>query len=389
MDLRTNRTARRALTGLAAVVALAAPAQASAAGAGVGNGVLGVTSGRDATQITVTKLAGSLVVDNGTQPLAPSSGCTASGPNRVTCPSSRVVGIVATLGDGDDNFDSSAVALPTGVNGGNGNDRIATGAAVDSIDGSAGNDVFSTRDGVFDMVTCGTGSDSGTVDLDDRLSADCEAQVQRSVPSPGGSTAGAAEPTIPAPPDPGVTAEDPAGTSDDPAPTDPGAIDDPPASADDPASPPAVDAPIAISAPSAITLSASGEMTVGLSCTADTGTCRGTVQLVEVNGTIKARTLVRDAGNHNAAKKGAVLGTTTFAIRAGQKKNVRLRLDRRGRQRIIKKKKSKTRAKIVITVKAPDGTVTTTEKYVTLSGPKPRRTSGRSRSTGKKKRSSR
>jgi hypothetical protein len=382
MHLRTNRTARRALTGLVAAVALAAPAQASAAGAGVGNGVLTITSGRDATDITVTKLAGDLVVANGSQPLAAGTGCAASGPSTVTCPSRGVFWITAALGDGDDGFDSSGVALAAGVNGGAGNDRIATGAAWDTIDGSAGADVIRTRDGAYDSVTCGTGSDSGEVDSQDRLSADCEPEVQRAVPGPGGST-GATQPTVPAPPDTGNPVGDPAGAGDPPAASDPGGPDDPAEPTDGTTDPPVAEAPVAINAPSAITLSPKGEITLGLSCTADSGTCRGTIELVEVDGTIKARTVTAA----RTAKKGTVLGTTHFAIRAGQKKNVRLRLDRRGRQRIIKKKKqkAKTRAKIVITVKAPDGTVTTTEKNVTLSGPKPRRTSSRGRGSGTKR----
>ncbi len=69
-----------------------------------------------------------------------------------------------------------------------------------------------------------------------------------------------------------------------------------------------------------------------------------------------------------------MLGRRTFSVRAGRKKNIRMRLDRNGRQRIIKKKKKKTRAKLVITTRAADGTKTTTTKNVTISAPKERRT---------------
>jgi hypothetical protein len=389
MNRGTIRITRRALAGLVAAAALAVPAQASAAGAGIAGGVLGIASGHDATDITVTRLAGNLVVDNGSQRLDAGYGCTAAGPDKVTCPTGGVAGIVASLGDGDDHFDSSAVALPVGANGGKGNDRIATGAASDNIDGSSGGDVLSTRDGAVDTVTCGTGSDSGQVDFEDHLSADCEAQVQRSAATPGSvidTTQPAGQPVVPAPPDAGDAADEPAGAGGSSTAAEPGSADDPASDSGDAADAATGDAPVTITAPSAITLSPSGEMTVGLSCTAETGTCRGSIELVELNGSLKARTVVSAARGSKPAKKGAILGRTSFAIRAGQKKNVRLRLDRRGRQRIIKKKKkAKTRARLVITVKAPDGTLSTTEKDVTLSGPKPRRTTRRGHSAGKRR----
>jgi hypothetical protein len=378
-----HRTARHALAGLVAAAALAAPAQAAPAPAptaGVSAAVLGITSGKDATDMTVTRLAGNLIVSNGAQRVDAGSGCSTSGtPAKVVCPAAGVTGISASLGDGDDRFDSSAVALAAGVNGGKGGDSIATGAASDSIDGSSGSDVVKTRDGAIDIVTCGTGPDSGEVDAADRLSADCEAEVQRAAPTPGHDTAPApGDPVVPVPPDPDDTSGDPGdGTAGSTA-ADPGVSPVPTGgsgSGDDTA---AGEAPITLTTPSAIALSPQGDITIGVACTAASGACRGTIELFEENGALKARSVATMARRRKVPAR-RMLGRARFTIPAGHEKKVRLRLDRNGRQRIIKKKKQKkgkTRARLVITVQAPDGTLTTAEKVVTID-PKERRTSKR------------
>jgi hypothetical protein len=138
------------------------------------------------------------------------------------------------------------------------------------------------------------------------------------------------------------------------------------------------EAPVEITTPAAMELSRQGDLKIGVSCTAESGLCKGTIELIEQNGQLKARSVVNSARRRKASKKKAtVLGRRNFSIRAGRKKNIRLRLDRRGRQRVIKKKKRKTRAKLVITMRAADGTKTTTEKNVTISPPKERRTAKR------------
>jgi hypothetical protein len=377
MHRGTNRTARRALAGLIAAAALVVPAQASAASVGVGSGALRISSGSEASNITVTGLAGSLVVADPARGVLPIYPCLASGwPIKAVCPAAAVTSITASLGDGDDRLDTSSLALPVTANGGNGNDRIATGTAADTIDGAAGADIFLARDATADSIVCGTGADSGQVDAGDVLSADCESAVQR--------------PAVGAPADPGGSDPAAGDTGDDTAtPDDSRAGDD----ADDPGddtdddtsgdTPELEVAPVEITTPGSIALSARGDITLAVGCTADSGSCRGTIELVESGGTLKARTVV--AGKRMAAAP-VVLGRARFTIPAGHKKNVRLRLDRRGRQRIIKKKKGKTKARIVVTVSAPDGTVTTTEKDVAISPPKERRTTKRGRPPAKTKR---
>jgi hemolysin type calcium-binding protein len=67
-------------------------------------------------------------------------------------------------GDGDNQLD-----------GGNGNDVIQGGFGSDRFIGGAGNDTLQADDGVFDQLSCGSGTDSGTADPDDLINPDCEA----------------------------------------------------------------------------------------------------------------------------------------------------------------------------------------------------------------------
>jgi hypothetical protein len=66
-------------------------------------------------------------------------------------------------GDGDNQLD-----------GGNGNDVIQGGFGSDRFIGGAGNDTLQADDGVFDQLSCGSGTDSGTADPDDLVNSDCE-----------------------------------------------------------------------------------------------------------------------------------------------------------------------------------------------------------------------
>lgn len=348
MNRQSHRTARRALVGLVAAAALAAPAQAAADGAWVAFGAVHVYSGTAAADIAVTREADAYVVADRGQDLSAGWGCTSTGtPTKVVCPVPESATIVALLGDGDDRFDASSVSTATKVDGGNGNDRIATGTGLDHVYGADGNDVFLTRDGVVDQITCGGGTDSGEVDTDDSLTADCEPTVAR----PAAADAPPTDAPAPASGETGVATEDDAVKT-----------------------PPAV-APIAITSPARMTLSAKGAVTIGVTCTAESGRCKGTIELFEANGRIKARSVVGTARRRKASrKKATLLGRGRFSVRAGGKKKVQLRLDRRGRQRVIRKKKrKKTRARLVITMTAPDGTKTTMAKNVTISPPKHRR----------------
>ena len=445
-----HRTARRMVAALVAVAALAAPAQAGASSAGLSGGTLSVTSGAEASALTVTPSGSNLVVADANGDVGAGSACqqTTDTPRRVTCPAGDVTAVASSLGDGADSFDGSAVELPATVDGGSGDDRIATGAGddtlaggagsdvlrggggtdtadysdrlwwqpvfaslngkaddgglgegdtiagdvenvtggassdlltgdgganvlrggpgndsidgdggSDSIDGGTGDDRIAARDDFADAIACGAGSDSGLADAADTVAGDCEAVDK--------SAASLDQPPVDQPPaQQQPPAQDPPATQQ-PVGDDPPA-DDPPAERTSQG-----EAPVEITTKSALTLSPEGDLTIGIACTADSGTCKGTVELIELAGKIKARSVVAPARRRKLPKGAVLLGRRNFAIRAGRKKSVRMRLARNGRQRIIKKKKKrKTRARLVITVKAPDGTETTTEKNVTISPPK-------------------
>ena len=63
----------------------------------------------------------------------------------VTCPKQGVIRIDATLGDGDDRWDSP-MAVPVHVEGEAGNDALNGGTADDVVDGGPGDDTFQTQE---------------------------------------------------------------------------------------------------------------------------------------------------------------------------------------------------------------------------------------------------
>jgi Ca2+-binding RTX toxin-like protein len=63
---------------------------------------------------------------------------------------------------------------PNTIDGLDGNDTIDALGGADTIDAGAGDDVISSKDGVADQVTCGSGSDTLNADAIDTAAADCE-----------------------------------------------------------------------------------------------------------------------------------------------------------------------------------------------------------------------
>ena len=75
-------------------------------------------------------------------------------------------------GDGDDSIDAGDGA--DSVEGGAGNDSLNGGGAVDGYAAGAGDDTINSVDGNAEGVDCGDGTDKGTADANDTLTA-CEA----------------------------------------------------------------------------------------------------------------------------------------------------------------------------------------------------------------------
>ncbi len=88
---------------------------------------------------------------------------------------------------GDDGDDTLA--------GGPGNDTVVGGIGVDELAGDAGDDDLRARDGIQDLVRCGTGSDKVDADTLDEVDSDCESVVRTLTAAPPG--AGGARDRVP------------------------------------------------------------------------------------------------------------------------------------------------------------------------------------------------
>src|SRR3954451_19855282 len=152
-----SHTPRRVIAAFVAAAALVVPAQAGAAtAAGVSFGTLTVTgSGTDANAVRVTSSGGGSLVVSDAVDVTAGTNCLPTGdPKQVTCTGVSALNI--SLGEGNDTLDSSAVALPTTVSGGNGMDLVVTGGAADTLNGDAGIDGL---DGGFGNDTLNGGAD--------------------------------------------------------------------------------------------------------------------------------------------------------------------------------------------------------------------------------------
>jgi hypothetical protein len=190
-----------------------------------------------------------------------------------------------------------------------------------------GDDVVDVRDGLADSVVCGAGNDSGNAELDDTVAADCEGVVKP-------------DPVVDPPVDPVV---------------DPPVVD-PPANSVPPSIP-----------PQTVGISAGGVASVLVACPADSGGCKGVVAIT-LPGAANSR-----RGRLVAAKRSAALkiGSSRFKAAAGTTNTVRVRLSKRGRQRILRGRSR--RARITVTTRSAAGGTAVTSQDVTLRPPKAKR----------------
>jgi Ca2+-binding RTX toxin-like protein len=309
--------------------------------------------------------------------------------------SDETAGVTASLdgvaNDGGDTIGTDVENLTGGsgadtLTGNSGPNVLKGGPGADTLTGLGGDDVFDARESVADTIDCGAGNDSGTVDVVDVLTPDCEAAVALPPPpdpDPDPPTDDSTPPTDDSTPPAG---DPPAGESTPPSTPDVPVVTPPTSTGtgggdnktDDPEDAPP--APVKISAPEKVAVTSSGDVQIGVKCTADSGSCAGSIALYQQAGTgkIVAVSGAMDRRVTRKLRKGKLLGKKKFAVRAGKKKNVVVRLSRNGRRRVIKKRKSGKKAKpvkaiIAISMTAPDGTVSTAEKGVTLQPPKERR----------------
>jgi hypothetical protein len=189
-----------------------------------------------------------------------------------------------------------------------------------------------------DRLQCGTGSDTGSADPSDTVGSDCESLARATY-----------DPDQPATPGPAQ------------APGTPNALVN--------LLPPTIPAQTA-------SVTASGVALVRVVCPLDAGACKGTVDLLVAGA--------KTAGNANkvvAARrrkmkpiKPTKVGHAKFAAKAGAKPIVHVRLNRRGRRRILRTRH--THCRVVVTTRTADGKVVTTSQNITL---RPRRGAGRAK----------
>jgi hypothetical protein len=214
-----------------------------------------------------------------------------------------------------------------------------------------GDDKVAARNGTADQIDCGSGNDSVAADPNDSVSPDCETVDRTGTIAPSLATGDGATTN----PDPGTTAPPVDGGE-----TGPGGTTNPYVNFAPPVIP-----------RQTVRVSRSGVASVRIACPADAGTCEGTIALVLVNGKTPGHARIVAARRTKRAK-GAKLGSAHFRAKAGEKPIVHIRLNRRGRRRILRTRH--TRCRIVVTTRSADGKVVTTTQDITL---RARRTAGR------------
>lgn len=152
------------------VTAAASPAAAQTPGSVAfrlfGTAFLSAAEGRQ-NQMSATVSSGRLILTD-TAGVALGPGCTRVSATSADCGSVTAVSRLAVgLGDQNDSFQGSTLALRTTVDAGAGTDNVTTGSGNDTIgvsDRVAGNDT----------VNCGGGADVVFRDLGDNIAANCE-----------------------------------------------------------------------------------------------------------------------------------------------------------------------------------------------------------------------
>lgn len=246
--------------------------------------------------------------------------CAVAAPGRVNCSAAGLAGALLSGGDGDDRLEVwGDVGQGAWLFGGNGADDLTAGPGADRVDGGAGSDVLRTRDGRTDALYCGTDADSVDADDGDTVAADCEQRIPGpAAPAPAGPTPGPLPAPLPVP----VPATSP-------APVD------------------ISTAPVQLS---------HGAVPLRVSCSAATS-CRGRIVI---------RLLPRRAG-HRAVAAGArrpVIARRGYRVRAGHAKSLRVHISRRGRIRVLERRKA--RCSVSVSTVAADGTTQVRRRTVTI-----------------------
>jgi hypothetical protein len=335
------------------MVAAVAPAGAGAATATYAGGTVTYTAASgEANHVAVQPWGlGLKVTDTGTRgtiasPIAVTAGagCWQFGSSSVLCSGSATT-ISANLGDGNDSLDAHMASVALNVSGGTGDDS------------------FDTRNGATDTLVCGGGTDTGNADAADSVAPDCET-VLKTAPAtiaPAPITDPITDPIVDPIADPVTSTTGP----------DPSPADDPPTDA-----PTAANAVPASIPPQTVGVSASGVARVQIVCPPDSGGCSGTV-VIDIPQTSAPKRNHKLSATASAARRKPPLriGKAKFRAKAGSSPVIPVRLSKRGRQRILRGRRS--RARITVTSRSAAGRTVVTTQEVTIRPRVAARRSGR------------
>ena len=312
----------------------------AAEGDNVATDVENLTGGAGAD--TLTGDADANLLDGGTGADALNGG---GGTDTVTY-ASRTAPVTADIdGNADDGQAAEGDKIATDVEnltGGAGADTLTGSAGVNRLDGAAaadtlnggdgedvligagGADGFLARDGADDQMSCGSEPDTVTADPDDDADADCE-DVDT------GETA----PVLPAKPKAKATSK-------------------------------AKASKVRISA-RPITLGRDGTAPVRIACPkTQVRGCAGTVTIDVAAATARKG----KAKSSRRSRRRTTLGKKKFKVAAGKKKTIRVRLSRRGRRRVLRKRR--IRCRVSVSNRGQNGKTVTTKLNVSLKAPKPK-----------------
>lgn len=305
--------------------ALAPAANAATVSIETSNGTVyvNVAGGPEADVLTVSSPASgrfSVTQAPGLPLTATGPGCGVVAPGRVYCVASTAQGALLVGGDGNDRLAiSGPVGLGAWLFGGAGADELTGGPGADRLDGGAGADILHAVDARQDELFCGTETDVYDADGADKVAPDCEQRLV--APSP-------AAPASPAPATP-----------------DTGPL---------PAPLPPAQPPVGV-ATGTVALS-HGSVPLRVSCAAGAG-CEGwiTVRMLPRRAARKATT---------ARARRPVIAKRHYRLSGGQTKTLRAHISRRGRQRVIARRRA--RCSVHVSTVAADGTKQTTSSVITI-----------------------
>ena len=146
----------------------------------------------EVNNLTISLVGTDYALDDPGATITAAPACIVGLGSSVTCPTTAIIGITVSVGDGADSI-TNTTATPSTLSGGDGNDSLAGGSGndklrglkgVDTHAGGAGDDLIDARGDRGDVVSCGDGNDTVMADAADSIALDCETVDRGIVPPP-------------------------------------------------------------------------------------------------------------------------------------------------------------------------------------------------------------